>query len=124
MCGELGRLDEAERYLRMAIVHAPGHREANDRLLDLMRIPADTFQIFLAIDQFSGRFGTLLAGMHTVVLGLLTAVVVASVMLIRVATFPGQCSWLLVQVTSGCLVRSGKHVASHSKPKTPPGRHF
>jgi len=46
-------------------------------LLDLMRIPADTFQVFLAIDQFSGRFGTLLAGMHTVVLGLLTAVAVS-----------------------------------------------
>lgn len=45
-------------------------------LLDLMRIPADTFQVFLAIDQVSGRFGTLLAGMHTVVLGLLTAVAV------------------------------------------------
>jgi len=38
MCGELGRLDDAERYLRMAIVHAPGHREANDRLLDLLRM--------------------------------------------------------------------------------------
>jgi Na+/H+-dicarboxylate symporter len=46
-------------------------------LLDLMRIPADTFQIFLAVDQFSGRFGTLLAGMHTVVLGLLTAAAVS-----------------------------------------------
>jgi ABC-type amino acid transport substrate-binding protein len=46
-------------------------------LLDQMRIPADTFQIFLAVDQFSGRFGTLLAGMHTVVLGLLTAVAVS-----------------------------------------------
>lgn len=46
-------------------------------LLDLMRIPADTFQVFLAVDQFSGRFGTLLAGMHTVVLGLLTAAAVS-----------------------------------------------
>lgn len=46
-------------------------------LLDLMHIPADTFQIFLAVDQFSGRFGTLLAGMHTVVLGLLTAAAVS-----------------------------------------------
>jgi Na+/H+-dicarboxylate symporter len=46
-------------------------------LLDLMHIPSDTFQIFLAVDQFSGRFGTLLAGMHTVVLGLLTAAAVS-----------------------------------------------
>jgi Na+/H+-dicarboxylate symporter/ABC-type amino acid transport substrate-binding protein len=46
-------------------------------LLDQMHIPADTFQIFLAVDQFSGRFGTLLAGMHTVVLGLLIAAAVS-----------------------------------------------
>ncbi len=45
-------------------------------LLDLMRIPADTFQIFVSVDQFTGRFGTLLAGMHTVMLALLTAVAV------------------------------------------------
>lgn len=46
-------------------------------LLDLMHIPADTFQTFLAVDQFAGRFGTLLAGMNTVVLGILTAVAVS-----------------------------------------------
>jgi Na+/H+-dicarboxylate symporter/ABC-type amino acid transport substrate-binding protein len=46
-------------------------------LLDQMHIPADTFQVFLAVDQFSGRFGTFLAGMHTVVLGLLTAAAVS-----------------------------------------------
>ena len=46
-------------------------------LLDLMRIPADMFQLFVAVDVFTGRFGTLLAGVHTVVLALLTAVAVA-----------------------------------------------
>jgi len=45
-------------------------------LLDQMQIPSDTLQTFLAIDQFSGRFGTVVAGMHTVVLALLTAVAV------------------------------------------------
>jgi Na+/H+-dicarboxylate symporter len=39
----------------------------------LMRIPADMFQLFVAVDVFTGRFGTLLAGVHTVVLALLTA---------------------------------------------------
>ena len=52
-------------------------------LLDLMRIPADTFQIFIAVDQFTGRFGTLLAGMHTVVLALLTAVAVTGKLKLR-----------------------------------------
>ena len=46
-------------------------------LLDLMRIPADMFQLFLAVDVFTGRFGTLLAGVHTVVLALLTAAAVS-----------------------------------------------
>jgi Na+/H+-dicarboxylate symporter len=45
-------------------------------LLDLMRIPADMFQVFLAVDVFTGRFGTLLAGVHTVALALLTAAAV------------------------------------------------
>jgi proton glutamate symport protein len=46
-------------------------------LLDLMRVPADMFQIFLAVDVFTGRFGTLLAGVHTVVLAVLTAAAVS-----------------------------------------------
>ncbi|MGD8958065.1 MAG: cation:dicarboxylase symporter family transporter, partial [Chromatiaceae bacterium] len=46
-------------------------------LLDLMRVPADMFQLFLAVDVFTGRFGTLLAGVHTIVLGLLTAAAVS-----------------------------------------------
>ena len=45
-------------------------------LLDLMRVPADMFQLFLAVDVFTGRFGTLLAGVHTVALALLTAAAV------------------------------------------------
>jgi len=46
-------------------------------LLDLMQVPADMFQLFLAVDVFTGRFGTLLAGVHTIVLGLLTAAAVS-----------------------------------------------
>ena len=45
-------------------------------LLDLMRVPADMFQLFLAVDVFTGRFGTLLAGVHTIVLAVLTAAAV------------------------------------------------
>ena len=46
-------------------------------LLDLMHIPADFFQLFLPVDTVTGRFGTLLAAVHTVVQALLTAVAVA-----------------------------------------------
>ncbi|MGI9455783.1 MAG: cation:dicarboxylate symporter family transporter, partial [Aeoliella sp.] len=40
-------------------------------LLDLTRIPADTFQLFVALDVSTGRFGQLLAGVHTYALALL-----------------------------------------------------
>ncbi len=42
-------------------------------LLDLFRIPADTFQLFLATGVINSRFGTLVAAVHTVVLSLLGA---------------------------------------------------
>ena len=40
-------------------------------LLDLFRIPADTFQLFLATGVVNSRFGTLVAAMHTVAVALL-----------------------------------------------------
>ena len=40
-------------------------------LLDLFRIPADTFQLFLATGVINSRFGTLLAAVHTVTVALL-----------------------------------------------------
>ena len=46
-------------------------------LLDLFRIPADTFQLFIATAVINSRFGTLLAVMHTVVIALLGSTAVA-----------------------------------------------
>ena len=40
-------------------------------LMDLMRIPSDMFELFITVDVLTGRFGTLLAAMHTVVLTVL-----------------------------------------------------
>jgi Na+/H+-dicarboxylate symporter/ABC-type amino acid transport substrate-binding protein len=42
-------------------------------LLNLQQIPSDLLQLFLAGDVIGGRFGTLLAAMHTVVFALLGA---------------------------------------------------
>ena len=42
-------------------------------LLDLFRIPADTFQLFLATGVINARVGTLVAAMHTVTVALLGA---------------------------------------------------
>jgi Na+/H+-dicarboxylate symporter/ABC-type amino acid transport substrate-binding protein len=40
-------------------------------LLDLFRIPADTFQLFLATGVVNARFGALVAASHTIAVGLL-----------------------------------------------------
>ena len=49
-------------------------------LLDLFRIPADTFQLFLATGVINARFGTLVAAVHTVTFGLLgSAAIVGAV---------------------------------------------
>ena len=40
-------------------------------LLDQFRIPADTFQLFLATGVINSRFGALIAALHTVAVGLL-----------------------------------------------------
>jgi Na+/H+-dicarboxylate symporter len=40
-------------------------------LLDLVRIPADTFQLYLATGVINARFGALLAALHTVAVALL-----------------------------------------------------
>jgi ABC-type amino acid transport substrate-binding protein len=46
-------------------------------LLDLFRIPADTFQLFLATGVINARVGTLVAAMHTVTVALLGACAIA-----------------------------------------------
>jgi len=49
-------------------------------LLDLFRIPPETFQLFLATGVINSRFGTLLAGVHTIALALLgTAAITGAV---------------------------------------------
>ncbi len=42
-------------------------------LLDMFRVPADMFQLFVVADSIFGRFGTLLAAMHILSLSLLSA---------------------------------------------------
>jgi len=46
-------------------------------LLDLFRVPADTFQLFLASGVINSRFGTLVAAMHTVAVALLGTCAIA-----------------------------------------------
>ena len=46
-------------------------------MLDMFRIPADTFQLFLATSVVGARFGTLLAAMHTLAIALIGTCAVA-----------------------------------------------
>lgn len=52
-------------------------------LLDLFRIPADTFQLFLATGVINSRFGTLVAAVHTVAVGLLGSAAIVGAVKIR-----------------------------------------
>jgi proton glutamate symport protein len=52
-------------------------------LLDLLRIPADMFQLFVTVDVFTGRFGALLASMHMWVLALLGSCAMAGRLKVR-----------------------------------------
>jgi Na+/H+-dicarboxylate symporter len=49
-------------------------------LLDLFRIPADTFQLFLATGVVNSRFGALLAAVHTVAVALLGSAAIVGAM--------------------------------------------
>ncbi len=42
-------------------------------LFDLLRLPADLFQMFITVDVIASRFGTLLAGMHIIAVALIGA---------------------------------------------------
>lgn len=52
-------------------------------LLDLTRVPADFFELFLPVDTITGRFGTLLAAVHTIVQALLVAAAVTGAVRLR-----------------------------------------
>ncbi len=49
-------------------------------LLDLFRIPADTFQLFLATGVINSRVGTLVAAVHTVTVAILGACAIAGLL--------------------------------------------
>lgn len=52
-------------------------------LLDLFRIPADTFQLFLASGVINARVGSLVAAVHTLTVALLGACAVAGLLRVR-----------------------------------------
>lgn len=72
-------------------------------LLDVFKVPADTFQLFLATGIVNARFSTLVAAVHTVAVGVLgSAALVGAIRfdLVRLARF----AIISVLLTSTCLV--------------------
>jgi Na+/H+-dicarboxylate symporter/ABC-type amino acid transport substrate-binding protein len=74
-------------------------------LLDLFRIPADTFQLFLATGVINSRFGTLLAAIHTIVVALLGSAAIAGAVRFQPARLLryGIIAALLTVITFGGL---------------------
>jgi Na+/H+-dicarboxylate symporter len=76
-------------------------------LLDLTRVPADTFQLFVALDVSTGRFGQLLAGVHTYALALLIAGAATGLLTVRRAAM---IRYLLITVALFVVVLGGLRV--------------
>lgn len=52
-------------------------------LLDMFRIPADTFQLFVATGVINSRFGTLVAAVHTIAVSLIGSTAIAGQLRVR-----------------------------------------
>lgn len=73
-------------------------------LLDLFRIPTDMFQLFVTVDVFTGRFGTMTAAMHMWVLGLLGSCAMAGKLRVRWGRLAG---YLTVCLLAGVVLIGG-----------------
>jgi Na+/H+-dicarboxylate symporter/ABC-type amino acid transport substrate-binding protein len=107
-------------YLRLAltglVVMFGNVNAAVPFLLDMLRIPADTFRLFVASGVINARFGTLVAAMHTVTIALVGTCAVTGAMRIdprRLLRF-GTITVLLTALTVG-----GLHAVLQFELKTP-----
>ena len=91
-------------------------------LLDLLRIPSDTFRFFLVVDNLVGsRFGTLLAAMYTLVLAVLGACAVGGLIKFRWPRLLryGAMSVVLTLCTIGATRFLFEHVIPHKYRRVP-----
>ena len=72
-----------DQYLRLAVTSVVtlfgSMNVAMPFLLDAVRVPVDTFQLFVATSVINSRFGTLVAAMHTIAMALLGTCAAAGV---------------------------------------------
>ncbi|NWF84712.1 MAG: cation:dicarboxylase symporter family transporter [Bryobacteraceae bacterium] len=76
-------------------------------LLDMFRIPADTFQLFVATSVINARFGTLLAAVHTVAIAILGSAAVAGAVRLSALRF---ARYLAITVVLLAVVLGGVRV--------------
>jgi Na+/H+-dicarboxylate symporter/ABC-type amino acid transport substrate-binding protein len=95
-------------YLRLAgtglVVMFGNVNAAIPFLLDMLRIPADTFKLFLTSGVVNARFGTLVAAMHTVTVALLGTLAASGALRINLRPllrFAGTTAVLAVAVVGG-----------------------
>ncbi|MDJ0729657.1 MAG: cation:dicarboxylase symporter family transporter [Crocosphaera sp.] len=66
----------------IAVLFADGTL-ATTFLLNLFKIPVDMLTLYITVEIFTGRFGTLVAAMHTVVLGILATCAIQGLITVR-----------------------------------------
>jgi Na+/H+-dicarboxylate symporter len=87
-------------------------------LLDLFRVPADTFQLFVASGVINSRFGTLVSAMHTIAIGLLATCAVTGTLRWRttaVTRYAVVTVLLTTAVVGGTRVVAGRVMAQHDR---------
>jgi len=76
-------------------------------MLDMFQLPADLFQLYIAVDVIASRFGTLVASMHVMVLALLSAFAMRGKLELRTAKL---VPFLVATVGSVALVIVGSQL--------------
>jgi Na+/H+-dicarboxylate symporter/ABC-type amino acid transport substrate-binding protein len=78
-------------------------------LLDAFRVPADTFQLFVASSVINSRFGSLVAAMHTVTVALLVSCAAAGALRMRL---PALARYAVVTVVLTAAAVGGTRLAA------------
>jgi len=97
-------------------------------LLDMFRIPADTFQLFMASGVINARFGTLVAAMHTLAVALLGSCAMAGTLRWerrRIVRYLVITAILTIAVIGGARMLFGRALnREYSKDKVLAGMHL
>lgn len=89
-------------------------------LLDLMRLPADTFQLFVASGVVNARMGSLVAAVHTLTLALLGASAVGRMVTVNVSKL---VRFAAITLAVAVAAIGGTHLVLHALVSRPYDKH-